>query len=300
MSYEAAHQFNGDESNQLRMRLDISRERAMALGEETVGILSAGSYVSATGMQVDISRLVAEAVCGTVAYPPETALPINVFRRSPMLVEVLNITTLQGVIYLKNKGHDPAVLNFASAKYPGGGFLDGARAQEEYLARSSALWACLHGNAMYGYHHVHHTGPFYSNFVIYSPNVTVIRSDDGALLDTPYLCSIITSPAVNANKVRQYMPDKIERIVPVMWERMLKVLAVAVLHGHRSLVLGAWGCGAFGNDSNDIARLFRKALEETFRGAFDHVLFAITDWSAEQKNIVPFLQNFGDGQVLIS
>ena len=57
---------------------------------------------------------------------------------------------------------------------------------------------------------------------------------------------------------------------------LLKVLAVAKRHGHRGLVLGAWGCGAFGNDTNEIARLFREVLEEPFRGAFEHVLFAIS------------------------
>jgi uncharacterized protein (TIGR02452 family) len=60
-------------------------------------------------------------------------------------------------------------------------------------------------------------------------------------------------------------------------------------------VLGAWGCGAFGNDGDQIAGLFRQALEVHFRGAFDHVLFAITDWSEDEKYIGPFRRTFGGG-----
>jgi uncharacterized protein (TIGR02452 family) len=58
-------------------------------------------------------------------------------------------------------------------------------------------------------------------------------------------------------------------------------------------VLGAWGCGAFGNDGDQIAGLFRQALEDHYQEAFDHVLFAITDWSEDEKYIGPFLRTFG-------
>lgn len=206
------------------------------------------------------------------------------------------MTTLAGAQYLRAKGFEPAALNFACATTAGGGFLNGARAQEEYLARSSALWACLHGNSMYAYHR-ERDDPFYSDYVLYSPNVSVIRDDAGKLLETPYRCSIITSPAVQANGVYRYLPARADEISPVMWKRILKVLAVAERHGHNSLVLGAWGCGAFGNDGNEIAKLFRKALEDNFRGAFRQVLFAITDWSEDQKFIGPFQRSFGDGRI---
>ena len=65
-------------------------------------------------------------------------------------------------------------------------------------------------------------------------------------------------------------------------------------------MLGAWGCGAFGNDGNEVAKLFRKALEENYGGAFDYIVFAITDWSEDDRYISPFMRNFGDGQVHFS
>lgn len=281
--------------NRVRVTLDISRDRAQALGEETIKILNAGFYMSASGSHVDIREQVDEAVQGTVSYPQETRLPclstvIPALGRETV-IEVRNEPTLAAVLYLRGRGLEPAALNFASATSPGGGFLGGARAQEEYLARSSALWACLYGNPMYSYHRSQ-LDPFYSDYVIYSPNVPVLRNDAGDLLEASYPCSIITSPAVHALAVRRYKPDRLKDIPSAMWSRILKVLAVAQHHDHKGIVLGAWGCGAFGNDCQDIAELFKKALDEDFAGVFEHVVFAVSDWSDEDKYIGPFRRVF--------
>jgi len=57
-------------------------------------------------------------------------------------------------------------------------------------------------------------------------------------------------------------------------------------------VLGAWGCGVFGNDAHEIAGLFRKALSENFRGAYRTVVFAIIDWTDSHQFIGPFEEVF--------
>jgi uncharacterized protein (TIGR02452 family) len=57
-------------------------------------------------------------------------------------------------------------------------------------------------------------------------------------------------------------------------------------------VLGAWGCGAFGNDPNRTAVDFREALENEFRGAFFDIVFAITDWSPKRRFLGPFRDVF--------
>jgi uncharacterized protein (TIGR02452 family) len=279
--------------------LQISRELAKALGREIAEILKSGRYVAGSGKQVNVQGKIHEAVRRTVSYPPEEKLPAIAPRLGATLVEVSNETTLASVVYLISRGFEPVALNFASATSPGGGFLSGARAQEEYLARSSALWPCLRYNAMYSYHRAL-KDPFYSDYVIYSPDVPVLRNDDGELLEDPYVCSIITSPAVNASAVRKYVPARFGEIGAAMWNRILKVLAVAHRHGHKGLVLGAWGCGAFGNDGNLVAQLFRKSLEVDFRGAFEHVVFAITDWTNDQRFIGPFNRAFDGGKMLFS
>jgi uncharacterized protein (TIGR02452 family) len=84
------------------------------------------------------------------------------------VIEVKNETTLAAARRLLDLARKPVALNFASATHPGGGFLSGGLAQEESLARSSGLYACLRNNPMYEYHRSNYD-PLYSNYAIYSP-----------------------------------------------------------------------------------------------------------------------------------
>jgi uncharacterized protein (TIGR02452 family) len=143
---------------------------------------------------------------------------------------------------------------------------------------------------MYRYHRERHD-PLYSDAMIYSPDVPVIRGDDGLLLDRPYMVSIVTAPAANAARIP---PERQQEIPATMWRRILKVLALGAAHRHDGIVLGAWGCGAFGGDGRQMASLFRRALEQNFRGVYRQVAFAIVDWSAERRFIGPFEDAFAD------
>ncbi len=158
----------------------------------------------------------------------------------------------------------------------------------EYLARSSGLYACIRDNAMYEFHRSRRD-PFYTNYAINSPDAPVFRSDDGSLLDEAYTVGIITCPAVNANRVDLKRKNEIG---PAMWLCILKVLSIGVKHAHDSIVLGAWGCGAFGNDGHEIAELFYRTLEQNFKGVYGQVVFAIVDWSRGRKFIGPFQEAF--------
>lgn len=271
--------------------MQIDRNRAAELGQETLRILEAGDYVSPTGRRVGIRDLVERAKSSTRSYPSglnRSGLPSD--EPAPR-VEVRNQTTLAAAREQWEMGRVPAALNFASARHPGGGFLTGARAQEESLARSSGLYACLVGNPMYDRHRA--GDAVYSDFVIYSPDVPVFRDDNGMLLEEPYLCTFITCPAVNAKVVLERDPKRRPEVRRRMDVRIRKVLAVAAAHEHDHLILGAWGCGAFGNDPAQIADLFKDALTGEFCDAFDHILFAISDSSADRRFIAPFERVFG-------
>ena len=89
-------------------------------------------------------------------------------------------------------------LNFASAKNPGGGFLGGAKAQEEDLARSSALYACMRDQRAYYDANRHEPSLLYTDHMIYSPDVPFFRDDRLRFLEDPFLLSILTAPAPNA------------------------------------------------------------------------------------------------------
>lgn len=82
------------------------------------------------------------------------------------------------------------ILNFASAKHPGGGYLNGAQAQEESVARSSTLIPSLTSQIAKPFYTLHRHDPqagYYSHSMIYSPNVLLLRDDDGEFLNTFFL-----------------------------------------------------------------------------------------------------------------
>ncbi len=109
----------------------------------------------------------------------------------------------------------------------------------------------------------------------------MFRKDDGAELDQPWLLSFITCAAPVASKIGQ--PEAGD----LLQKRIHRVLAIALAFGYATLVLGAWGCGAFGNDTQRTAVDFRQALENDFRGAFSDIVFAITDWFPSEDSSAP-------------
>ena len=100
---------------------------------------------------------------------------------------------------------------------------------------------------------------------------------------------MITAAAPNAKYLEA---ERQAEIAAALWERILKILWVGRTHGHDALILGAWGCGAFGNDGKLVSSLFYKALNENFKGAYKVVVFAIVDWSSNEKYIGPFRRAF--------
>lgn len=275
-----------DHATRRRAELDLTRDVAAALGHSAVAAVQHGFYITATGQRVDISEAVSHARARIVSLPPDAALPPpSAARFDTTVVQVTNETTLAAAQRLSVAGLRPAALNFANGISPGGGFLGGARAQEEAICRSSALYATLAGDAMYD-HHAARGLPDSTDWVIVSPAVPVFRSDEGAWLQQPWSIDILTCAAPYAPQIGQ------PRSGDLLQQRIARVLAVAAAYGYDTLVLGAWGCGAFGNDPERTARDFRAALEGPAGHAFRHVVFAIADWSAERRFLGPFARVF--------
>jgi uncharacterized protein (TIGR02452 family) len=262
------------------------------MGKEALRIIEAGGFPTPAGEFVDIGDQVRRAAAGTRSYAPESTLPSTPRGGKETRFEVTNESTLCAARRLVAEGLNPAALNFASARHPGGGFLSGARAQEESLCRSSALYACLVNNPMYALHRAR-SDAMYTHHVIYSPDVPVFRDDYGELLADPYFCSFLTCPAVNAKVVLERDPSRGPAIRAAMGARIERVLQVSAVHGHDTLILGAWGCGVFGNDCRQVAELFHHSLTGGFQGAFARVVFAVLDSSSERRFIQPFFDRFG-------
>ncbi|MGM9579869.1 MAG: TIGR02452 family protein [Anaerovibrio sp.] len=171
------------------------------------------------------------------------------------------------------------VLNFANAFTPGGGFLNGAEAQEESLCRESTLYASLSNEkaaSMYEYNRSLNS-PAASDYMLLSPEVCVFRAaDTGKLLDKPYSASVLTVPAVNLNGYAHLPAQQV--IDELMYRRIENMLAVAIEHKYKNLILGAWGCGAFGHDARRVAAYFYNLLvTKGYRNYFDNICFAVLD-----------------------
>ncbi|GAA4585233.1 TIGR02452 family protein [Planotetraspora phitsanulokensis] len=261
------------------MRIMSTRLRAIA--RDTVAAVQHGGYTSPGGQWVYLADDVAHAVASTRLYLPEEDLgtaqgDAEAEHDMPNLrIEVTNESTLEAARAMAGDGTDLACLVFASAKNPGGGFLTGAQAQEESLARASALYACLTAVPQFYAYHRAQGDLRYSDRVIYSPGVPVFRDDKGRMLDEPYRVAFLTAAAPNAGVIARNQPHLAGSIPAALWERTVRVLDVAEAHGHRRLVLGAWGCGVFGNDPRLIADTFARALAT--RNRFDYVRFAVLD-----------------------
>ncbi len=260
---------------------------------ENEEIAERGSYRVRSGASVEIAGLLATARAGTVSYGPAESLrggPRGPLRGQP---EVTSEGSMQAARRLAEAGGDRvAVLNFASARNPGGGYLRGAKAQEEDLCRSALLYRCLLEAP--DYYEAHRASPDlrYSDRVIWSPQVPVIRDGRGDLLAEPYTVSFLTSPAPNAGQLALRSPDRPVDVRDLLAVRAARVLAVAAQHGVRELVLGAWGCGVFRNDPAVVAEAFETALTE-HGAAFDRVVFAVWDRTPVSANRAAFERRFG-------
>ncbi len=118
-------------------------------------------------------------------------------------------------------------------------------AQEESIARATGLYPCLLQAP--DYYAVNRTNKscFYTDYMIYSPSVPILKDEAGNYLEELMTTAIITAPAVNTSVVKRREHRKTSKIEKVMRRRIEKVLAIASEQGHRNIVLGAWDCGVF-------------------------------------------------------
>lgn len=276
----------------------MNRSQRTLLARQTVEIVEKGYYDNAEG-RVDISATLKQCLSETRQFTADELSQ----RRDQVLassaqfsqtqIEVVNETTLSGLQSLTEQSDAPvAVLNFASAKNPGGGFLGGSEAQEESLARSSALYASLCQEFSFYERHRNLSSCLYTDAMILSPSCPVIRDDSGNLRTTPLLASFITSPAPNAGALADKRSSELSQVTSTLIRRSELVLALAASRGYSRVILGAWGCGVFRNDPVEVAQVFANHLKGPWSGRFEQVRFSVLDRSEAGHTFAAFQQAF--------
>ncbi|MEV4429829.1 TIGR02452 family protein [Streptomyces sp. NPDC053792] len=266
--------------------------RLREIARRTEEIVAAGHYRAPDGRTVSLAEDLAAALAGTRLHGPGPVPVTPDTDRTPTLsVTAESSLAAARRMTTTDATRQVAVLNFASARNPGGGYLNGAQAQEEALCRSSALHATLlRAPDYYAHHRAERDDALYTDRVIHSPRVPVFRDDRGALLAEPFTVGFLTSPAPNAGVVRRNTPELAGRLPAALASRAERVLETAAAAGYRRLVLGAWGCGVFQNDPAEVAGAFKALLtgEGRFAGHFEEVVFAVLDRASGTPTLAAF------------
>lgn len=273
-----------------------------ALAQQTLKILEQGYYVpetdtgageSAENRRILIQEALAHSVGNSVLITPRDGAELlkqydTGLHCAKPETRVENISTVEAIRLLAAEGKTGiGVLNFASAKNPGGGFINGAMAQEESLAVSGTLYPTLTAHETYYRENRSNRSMMYLDYAIYSPDVVFFRDEKFRLTETPATASVLTLPAVNMGQVR-LKGENVQEAKRVMRRRMQLALAIFARQNAKHLVLGAYGCGVFRNDPKEIAAWWDEFLEEGMGQYFDSVFHAVLDRSKEGACIRAF------------
>ena len=246
-----------------------------------------------------LSESVLLSSSNTGFYKPDDIFPIP--RRRFGNTNIIISRKRSGEAARAYNGQNVAILNFASARNPGGGVLSGSNAQEESLCRISTLYPVLaygeNARRYYEYHKLISSSD-YSDAMLYTPDVIFFKSDTSIpeLLEKKlwYKASIITSAAPNLAAEKWESMDRMRQneIKVLFLRRIKRILDIAYANGTEILILGAFGCGVFRNPPEMVANCFKTVLLE-YDGVFKTIEFAVFALSENDRNYKTFITTFG-------
>lgn len=214
----------------------------------------------------------------------------QIYRRMPELKEqgsstyqlnkhTYDLDSIEALWQLREEGvpGEVVILNFANTIQPGGGYLIGGNAQEEDLCRCSFLFQTLARRYFSFYvKNLFFYTPYGRHECLVSPNVPVFRRSTYDLV--PYTtATFLTLPAVNVTLLKYltlnlYHHSEVQR---VMEERMKFLLAIALERKPAAIILGAWGCGNYGNDREFVLSTFERVIQNYVNTDETRVVFAL-------------------------
>ncbi|HRG48144.1 MAG TPA: TIGR02452 family protein [Leptospiraceae bacterium] len=279
----------------------LEKENNKSIAKENSDIFSKGYYATSDGSKISVKDNLEYAVKNSMYFKDsdfteiDKRLRVETAKNRNTKIEITGESTFQGARrILEETGQRVVVLNFASATNPGGGYLNGARAQEEDLCRTSGLYPCLSQFIEFYQFHRDQKSFLYSDRMMYSPDVPVFRDDSMTLQKKIYKISVITSAAPAMIDVAVGDTESFIRGGRALDLRIEKLLSLMLSKKYTNIILGAWGCGAFLNDPKVVSKLFKKhlTLGGRFENKFERVLFAIRDNKTTENRKI-FSEQFG-------
>lgn len=237
----------------------------------------------AKGLLEQYPEKVTTSVRNTVKYFDMRDIQIsnNKMKGETTTVEIWYEDTADAGYALQQEKLNPLIINMASNIKPGGGWRDGAIAQEEGLFYRSLYYLALEKPEKFY--------PLKAYECVYTPDVLFFRSkqDDGFRVLPPEEHCFLSCIAISAirkptlKRDGTYTPSQRR----MMKEKIRGIFKIGLKHGHDSLVLGAFGCGAFKNPPEQVAEIFREIIEE-YMGYFKRIVFAILDFGKSKNHMI--------------
>ncbi|MCD8366805.1 MAG: TIGR02452 family protein [Clostridiales bacterium] len=302
-----------EEIQERERQKEMRRKKNIAILEDTLAVLEQGSYLK-DGQEVrlpfspeqmrEIQVFLPEELASLPATERDGASPQSGSCAFGCENEDALVLAQKQYQCMKNAG-DPTpnilVLNLASATRPGGRTRDGASAQEEDLCRRTSLLLSLESEGAkryYDYNNARKTR-MGSDGVMLSPNVAVLKDASSEMLAQPFPISVMSCAAPMVRMGLEGMSQ--QAYEAMLCKRIQGMLLVAASQGYRHLILGAFGCGVYGNDAALVSDLFARGIREfSYAGKgsgalFDSIRFAVLCRPGKDYNYREFCRNFSCG-----
>ncbi|MCD8364328.1 MAG: TIGR02452 family protein [Clostridiales bacterium] len=299
-----------EEIRERKQKKEMRRQKNIRTLEDTLDILERGSYTK-EGQEVRL-RFSPEQMREVQVFLPDEIAALRTEAQESGSVDggrcIFSCENTDALTLAQRKCQNlsrsgdfaPAilVLNLASGTQPGGRTRNGANAQEEDLCRRTSLLLSLESEAArryYSYNNERKTR-MGSDAVMLSPNVEVIKDSSSETLSDPFRISVMSCSAPMVRLGLEGMSQ--QEYEMMLYQRIQGMLLVAASRGYRHLVLGAFGCGVYGNDAATVSDLFYRAIQNlSYAGIdsgrlFDSIDFAVLCRSDEDYNYVEFCRNF--------
>uniref|UniRef100_A0A6B2LB84 Microbial-type PARG catalytic domain-containing protein n=1 Tax=Arcella intermedia TaxID=1963864 RepID=A0A6B2LB84_9EUKA len=274
MKHFAEYQHQPDKLRALRILVQIG----------TIQASLRGKYFLPDGRGVLLNKkLIENSARCTVMYGSEHKFPNNMVTCPATKIHVIHGDCLESALWLKKEFKcNPVCLNMASRSNPGGGYRKGSGAQEENLHRRTTLFNCLDDPYLLN-PKKNWSYPLPDFGGIYAKDCVVFRRSEEhgyAFMEEPELMSFVcvfaySNPPLEANDKGELRIGK--KVANDTKKKIETIFNIAKVQGHDSIILSAFGCGAYGNPPKHMAELFKEVISSKFSSAFSHIVFSIYD-----------------------